>query len=79
MEDKFPRVIVHYGRYKQEFIFTETPHGKSREQIVVRQFGLAVFDGRTRISNIARFSLRVVGNEIPNGVVSHSLLKKGKC
>ena len=30
VEDKFPRVIVHYGRYKQEFIFTETPHGASR-------------------------------------------------
>lgn len=78
VEDKFPRVIVHYGRYKQEFIFTETPHGKSREQIVIRQFGLAVFDGRTRISNIARFSLRVVGNEIPNGVDFSFTFEKGE-
>ena len=78
VEDKFPRVIVHYGRYKQEFIFTETPHGKSREQIVVRQFGLAVCDGRTRISNIARFSLRVVGNEIPNGVDFSFTFEKGE-
>ena len=78
VEDKFPRVIVHYGRYKQEFIFTETPRGASREQIVVRQFGLAVFDGRTRISNIARFSLRVVGNEIPNGVDFSFTFDKGE-
>lgn len=78
VEDNFPNIIVHYGRYKQEFIFTETPYDDSREQIVVRQFGLAVFDGRTRISNIARFSLRVVSNDTADGVDFSFTFEKGK-
>lgn len=78
VEDNFPNIIVHYGRYKQEFIFTETPYDTSREQIVVRQFGLAVFDGRTRISNIARFSLRVVSNDTADGVDFSFTFEKGK-
>ena len=78
VEDNFPNIIVHYGRYNKEFIFTETPVDASREQIVVRQFGLAVFDGRTRISNIARFSLRVVSNDTADGVDFSFTFEKGK-
>lgn len=78
VEDNFPSIIVHYGRYKKEFIFTATQDTDSRDQIVVRQFGLAVFDGRTRISNIARFSLRVVSNETANGVGFSFTFEKGK-
>lgn len=45
---------------------------------LVRQFGLAVFDGRTRISNIARFSLRVVSNDTADGVDFSFTFEKGK-
>lgn len=78
VEDNFPNIIVHYGRYKKEFIFTATQDTESRDQIVVRQFGLAVFDGKTRISNIARFSLRVVSNTTADGVGFSFTFEKGK-
>lgn len=77
MENYFPRIVVHYGRYKKDFMFSEDLEDDTREQFVVRQFGLAVFNGKTRISNIERFSIRVVNNKNKDGVYYSFTFWKG--
>lgn len=62
IDDKFPQIIVHYGRHKKEFIFNTDPESDKRDHIDVRQFGLAVFNGKDRISNIERFSIHLTTN-----------------
>lgn len=62
IDDKFPNIIVHYGRHKKEFIFNTDPDNKKRDHIDIRQFGLAVFNGRDRISNIERFSIHLTAD-----------------
>lgn len=77
VDDAFPHVIVHYGRYKKEFEFNEDTEVASREQLVIRQFGLAVFDGQKRISNIARFSIHVTSDSSKSGLVYSFAFEKG--
>lgn len=62
IDDEFPNIIVHYGKYKKEFIFNTDPDSDKRDHIDIRQFGLAVFNGKNRISNIERFSIHLTSD-----------------
>lgn len=62
IDDGFPNITVHYGKYKKEFIFNTDPDSDKRDHIDIRQFGLAVFNGKNRISNIERFSIHLTSD-----------------
>lgn len=77
IDDKFPNIIVHYGKHKKEFIFNTDPDSDKRDHIDIRQFGLAVFNGRDRISNIERFSIHLTTDDYKRALTYTFTLFKG--
>lgn len=73
----FPDIVVHYGKNKKKFFFNSNPELDTHEHLVVRQFGLAVFNGRDRISNIERFSIHLTTGPKKDGLIYLFAFLKG--